>query len=114
MKRSATGAHRREPIVEDDFSRLDKRVEFFMTFSAGILLPIILGFITVPALLVAGVANDQSQYANQIALLSLCSNYNEVKESLEVSYFPPSFLAAGAGQLHMRSQHHQSFRRLPR
>jgi hypothetical protein len=36
-------------------------------------LPLVLGVVAAPSMMLAGVANDQSQLANQIALLSLCA-----------------------------------------
>jgi hypothetical protein len=48
------------------------------TFITGVILPILVGSFTIPALMIASAANDQSQLANQMTLLSLCSSLNQV------------------------------------
>ncbi|KAL3480071.1 hypothetical protein BJX99DRAFT_221219 [Aspergillus californicus] len=45
-----------------------------LAFLAGIVIPIILGIYSLAALNAAGVANEQSQVANQLALLSFCAD----------------------------------------
>ncbi|KAH8682811.1 hypothetical protein BGZ60DRAFT_427306 [Tricladium varicosporioides] len=40
----------------------------------GLIVPIFFGLFTIPALLAAAVADEQSQAANQLALFSLCYN----------------------------------------
>lgn len=51
-----------------------KLLEGLGSIGMGLIVPIFFGLFTVPALLAAAVANEQSQAANQLALLSLCYN----------------------------------------
>lgn len=62
-----------KPSPREEYSSL------VSNFTAGVILPILLGSFTIPSLLIAAAANDQSQVANQLALLSLCMDLNEVK-----------------------------------
>ncbi|KAH8894355.1 hypothetical protein GQ53DRAFT_839953 [Thozetella sp. PMI_491] len=56
---------------------IDHYNELITTFLTGIVLPILLGVFTIPSLMLAAAANDQSQIANQISLMSLCAAVNE-------------------------------------
>lgn len=70
MSRNSKDTGKRSPAEE--YSNL------VSSFTAGVILPILLGSFTIPALLIAAAANDQSQIANQLALFSVCLDLNRV------------------------------------
>ena len=59
--------------IEGQKERLKTKAESLKTLFIGIFVPIGLSVFTILSLQYAGIANDQSQVANQLSLLSLCS-----------------------------------------
>jgi len=50
-------------------------------FTIGVIFPVLVGAAGIAGLFVLGIANDQTQAANQIALLALCSESSFVSSS---------------------------------
>jgi len=74
----AHSAPQARPTIRRSFTKsAEKQIpdywESFKDFFKGVYLPVMLAVFAITALQAAAVANDQSQVANQLALLSLCS-----------------------------------------